>query len=70
MLCFVYNITSEERDGMDTQNIIYTSAEWGVMECLWDKSPSTLTEKQALSQAELDELYGILQQMEGANGRD
>lgn len=130
---------------MDTQNINYTSAEWGVMECLWDKSPgtgreaterlgkrmdwnrstmlmlprrmeakgavmsktedgmksfrplirredaalretenflgrvykgslslmvSTLTKKQALSQAELDELYGILQQMEGANGSD
>jgi len=125
---------------MSTQNINLTSAEWSVMECLWDKSPrtgreatqwlekrmgwnrsttltllrrmeakgavaggmengiksfrplvrredaalqetedflgrvykgslslmvSTLTKKQALSQAELDELYGILQQMEG-----
>lgn len=130
---------------MSTQNINLTSAEWSVMECLWDKSPrtgreatewleermgwnrsttltllrrmeakgavasdaegsiksfrplvrredaalqetedflgrvyqgslslmvSTLTKKQALSQAELDELYGILQQMEEANGRD
>ncbi|WP_312159960.1 BlaI/MecI/CopY family transcriptional regulator [Oscillibacter sp.] len=31
---------------------------------------STLTKKQALSQAELDELYGILQQMEEANSSD
>ena len=31
---------------------------------------STLTKKQALSQVELDELYGILQQMEEANSRD
>ena len=31
---------------------------------------STLTKKQALSQAELDELYGILQRMEEANSSD
>jgi len=130
---------------MSTQNINLTSAEWSVMECLWDKSPRTgreatewleqrmgwnrsttltllrrmeakgavasdtengmksfrplirreeaalqeaedflgrvykgslslmvsaLTKKQALSQAEIDELYGILQQMEEANRCD
>lgn len=130
---------------MSTMNINFTSAEWSVMECLWDKSPrsgreatewlekrmgwnrsttltllrrmeakgtvvsktedgtksfrplvrredaalqetenflgrvyqgslslmvSTLTKKQALSQAELDELYGILQQTEGADRCD
>lgn len=26
---------------MNTQNINLTSAEWSVMECLWDKSPRT-----------------------------
>jgi len=31
---------------------------------------STLTKKQALSQAELDQLYGILQKMEEANNSD
>lgn len=31
---------------------------------------STLTKKQALSQAELDELNGILQRVEEANSRD
>jgi len=138
-------VTNKERDAMSTQNINLTSAEWSVMECLWDKSPRTgreatewleqrmgwnrsttltllrrmeakgavasdtengmksfrplirreeaalqeaedflgrvykgslslmvsaLTKKQALSQAEIDELYGILQQMEEANRCD
>jgi hypothetical protein len=31
---------------------------------------STLTKKQALSQAELDELYAMLQLMEGENDSD
>ena len=130
---------------MSTQNINLTSAEWSVMECLWEKSPRTgreatqwlekrmgwnrsttltllrrmelkgavssdtaggmksfrplvrredaalqetegflgrvykgslslmvsaLTKKQALSQAEIDELHAMLQQMEGANKCD
>ena len=63
---------------MSEKQISLTQAEWSVMECLWETNDflsrvcqrslsltaTALTQKQALSREELDELYELLKGLE------